>query len=220
MGQPPNRGWLSNLENDGWLRSLDVTTPTAATSSTATETGTFFNRDPIGYGGGINLYEYVGDDPTRHTDASGKYTIELPKPGEDLGPNHCECQNGMMVPASSCEDTCACLHEWVHALFDYPPDVCKNKPNGAVAVYDPNDPMDQIELGLDELRATSVEMACRSILSLIDRCKGDRNNADLQQFMVLEVLPGYMWNNVLRIKEAIEELMNEIGKSYCALPCK
>jgi len=32
---------------------------------------TFITRDPIGYRGGINLYEYVGDLPIRRTDPSG-----------------------------------------------------------------------------------------------------------------------------------------------------
>jgi RHS repeat-associated protein len=32
----------------------------------------WFTRDPIGYNGGINLYEYVGDDPLIATDSSGK----------------------------------------------------------------------------------------------------------------------------------------------------
>ena len=34
-------------------------------------TGTFVNRDPIGYRGGINLYEYCEDDPIRRTDSTG-----------------------------------------------------------------------------------------------------------------------------------------------------
>ncbi len=34
--------------------------------------GTFINRDPVGYGGGINLYEYVGDNPTNRTDPTGE----------------------------------------------------------------------------------------------------------------------------------------------------
>ena len=32
----------------------------------------FINRDPIGYRGGINLYEYAGDNPVRRTDPAGK----------------------------------------------------------------------------------------------------------------------------------------------------
>ncbi len=37
----------------------------------------FVNRDPIGYRGGINLYEYVGDDPTGYTDATGTGRWEI-----------------------------------------------------------------------------------------------------------------------------------------------
>ena len=32
---------------------------------------TFINRDPIGHQGGMNLYEYCGDNPINRTDASG-----------------------------------------------------------------------------------------------------------------------------------------------------
>ena len=32
---------------------------------------TWINRDPIGYGGGSDLYEYVGDAPTAETDPFG-----------------------------------------------------------------------------------------------------------------------------------------------------
>jgi RHS repeat-associated protein len=37
----------------------------------STMLGLFISRDPIGYKGGINLYEYVGDDPENATDPSG-----------------------------------------------------------------------------------------------------------------------------------------------------
>ncbi len=33
---------------------------------------TWISRDPIGYRGGINLYEYVGDNPLKHTDPTGR----------------------------------------------------------------------------------------------------------------------------------------------------
>jgi RHS repeat-associated protein len=33
--------------------------------------GRFMQTDPVGYTGGINLYEYVGDDPVNHSDPSG-----------------------------------------------------------------------------------------------------------------------------------------------------
>ena len=34
---------------------------------------TWLSRDPIGYGGGVNLYEYVGDSPLSRTDPTGQY---------------------------------------------------------------------------------------------------------------------------------------------------
>jgi RHS repeat-associated protein len=37
----------------------------------STQLGTFISRDPIGYRGGINLYEYVGDNPTNRMDPNG-----------------------------------------------------------------------------------------------------------------------------------------------------
>ena len=34
-------------------------------------TGRWLTRDPMGYGGGVNLYGYVGNDPTNNSDPSG-----------------------------------------------------------------------------------------------------------------------------------------------------
>ncbi len=36
---------------------------------------TWVSRDPIGYRGGINLYEYVGDDPTDGSDPTGNMPL-------------------------------------------------------------------------------------------------------------------------------------------------
>jgi RHS repeat-associated protein len=38
----------------------------------STALGTFINRDPIGYEGGMDLYEYCGDDPLTRTDPMGQ----------------------------------------------------------------------------------------------------------------------------------------------------
>ena len=35
------------------------------------QTGRFINRDPMGYGGGMNLYGYAGDDPVDEFDPMG-----------------------------------------------------------------------------------------------------------------------------------------------------
>lgn len=52
-----------------------------------------FSHDPIGYDGGINLYEYVGDDPLMRTDPTGTILRVL---GD--GPN------GTPLPAASATD--------------------------------------------------------------------------------------------------------------------
>jgi RHS repeat-associated protein len=36
-----------------------------------TATGRFLTRDPMGYGGGVNLYAYTQNDPVNRNDASG-----------------------------------------------------------------------------------------------------------------------------------------------------
>jgi RHS repeat-associated protein len=42
--------------------------------------GRFINKDPIGFGGGVNLYEYVGNQPTNLNDPLGLYPGQLPPP--------------------------------------------------------------------------------------------------------------------------------------------
>ena len=40
------------------------------------EVGRFITRDPIKYKGGINLYEYVRDNPTNRTDPRGLIPLD------------------------------------------------------------------------------------------------------------------------------------------------
>jgi RHS repeat-associated protein len=40
-------------------------------------TSTFVSQDPLGCRGGINLYEYVGDSPLVHVDASGLFALHI-----------------------------------------------------------------------------------------------------------------------------------------------
>jgi RHS repeat-associated protein len=35
----------------------------------------FISQDPIGFAGGINVYRYVGDNPTNYTDPSGQFIV-------------------------------------------------------------------------------------------------------------------------------------------------
>ena len=54
-------------------------------------TGTFVNRDPIGYAGGDNLYEYVADDPVGRIDPTGLQVGGYPPPSwyDWCAPHHC-----------------------------------------------------------------------------------------------------------------------------------
>jgi hypothetical protein len=115
-----------------------------------------------------------------------------------------------MVPAPTTEHGCATVHEWVHALLDYPPDICKNpdgtnKPDGSVIFFD-DTPTDQILRSSWELRAIAVEMACRATLWVYYRCKGEKpvlgGHLWDQEFM-LGNLSWYFWNN-------LKDLMNNI----------
>ena len=47
-------------------------------------TGRFLTRDPIGYGGGINLYGFVGNNPVTGADPEGLSQDPMPNGGDDV----------------------------------------------------------------------------------------------------------------------------------------
>ena len=61
--------------------------------------GRFLNRDPIGYGGGVNLYNYTGNNPANANDPSGLYHIQIWVPYQG-GAGICQVVSdpGDMVP--------------------------------------------------------------------------------------------------------------------------
>ena len=77
------------------------------------ELGRFLSRDPIGYKGGINSYEYCGDAPLRRTDPSGTQTVVSDIP-PDAGP--CDA-----IGWKLCNSICG--HLPAPANFEGPPKV-------------------------------------------------------------------------------------------------
>ena len=75
---------------------------------------TWINRDPIGYGGGSNLYEYVGDAPTAETDPFGLaprvvngYTVNEAVGGHHIVPVQIWQETGLAPEALAIWDTAA-----------------------------------------------------------------------------------------------------------------
>lgn len=99
--------------------------------------GRWGNRDPIGYWGGINLYEYVGSSPVRYTDPSGEIhpiIIIIPILPFLPGCSRPTPNPPAPPPVSTCPDT-------NHCDCDLPGNTdqcCRNDPNDKHRVPNPN----------------------------------------------------------------------------------
>ena len=85
--------------------------------------GRFISRDPAGYRGGINLYEYVGDDPLVRTDPYGLDGCDKPapqpKPAPKPAPKPCEnaiyyCERDIQPGGADSGDKIARACHWKH----------------------------------------------------------------------------------------------------------
>ena len=129
---------------------------------------TWISRDPIGYRGGINLYEYVGDNPLTRTDQTGLVQtggmtdgnsntvvcdgndgFEIRLPFADKAPKGVAAVNDIIE--------CVRKHEQRHIddLKKFAPDVCKEKAKGTKIEYYNN-----AERLWYEGAAIGVELAC------------------------------------------------------------
>ena len=105
----------------------------------------FVNRDPISYRGGINLYEYVGDDPLTRTDPTGLEVKSCiggchgrpfpnpppPPPGADQSCNNFPSKKCQPDPTKctkeKCQETLQTIRDVAKQVPHYwPPDACQN----------------------------------------------------------------------------------------------
>ncbi len=79
--------------------------------------GRFLQRDPLGYVNGMDLYEFVKDNPVNHADPSGTDCNGTGKIKSGGGSGACECRNGKCDPNLDTEEKCKAQEgtRWVPA---------------------------------------------------------------------------------------------------------
>jgi len=59
----------------------------------------WLSHDPIGYDGGVNLFEYVGGNPVRFVDPSGLGPLDIAQAVRDLSRNYIDMRNANTIGA-------------------------------------------------------------------------------------------------------------------------
>jgi len=100
----------------------------------------WLNRDPIGERGGIDLYEFLGNDPIIWFDHFGLVIAPTSYPPMDPNDNTLICYNGKLTIQNKNrgpDRKCTGEHEYSHLqdyLKQFGDDVCKGQKNGTQPV--------------------------------------------------------------------------------------